>query len=116
MPTPECKTELLNQLVVFVTAVVSLIVSPALWGGLLGAAFGISFGKRVNLWWQGVSWLAFGIVVSVLANNYVVAMIDNIGAGFAAFSVAFSVTYFKESLLVWFSSLVKSIVGGGHAD
>jgi len=43
-------------------------------------------------------------------------MIDNIGAGFAAFSVAFSVTYFKESLLVWFSSLVKSIVGGGHAD
>ncbi len=116
MPTPECKTEITKQIVVFVTGSISLIVSPALWGGLLGSAFGIAFGKRVAFWWEGVTWLAFGIIVSILSNNYVTAMIDNIGASFGAFGVAFSVSYFKETLIGWFSAVAKRIVGGGHAD
>lgn len=98
MPTPECKANLINQTAIFVTGLVGLIVSPASWGGLLGACFGIAFGKPVKFWFTGVGWLAFGIVVSVLSNSYVTKLIDHIGAGFAAFVIAFIVTMFKERI------------------
>lgn len=106
---------MVNQMVVLVTMAVGLIVSPALWGGVLGSAFGIAFGKRVKFWYTGVLWLLFGIVVAVISNKYAVKMVNDIDPALAAFAVAFGIAFFKERIFGWFKQWIYRVTGAKDA-
>lgn len=116
MPTEDCKAHIATQVAVIVMWLFGIIVSPALWGGLLGAAFGIAFGKKVKFIWEGLLWLAFGMVVAYFSNQFLLSTFTTLGAGFAALIASFSIAYYKESIFTWLASRIKNLIGDGNAQ
>lgn len=106
MPTPEHHAATLVQVSGLIAAFTAFIFSPVTWAGFIGAAIGVGFTSPKN-YKEGLLWLAFGMLLSLGANAFLVNSIGSYASGLAAIVAMFAVIWRDEIVRVGRKILIR---------